>query len=115
MHETFVFPCQNSSWEALVAIFGIYAKNAAQRWGREPLKRPVGLFPGDLFLWLCMFLALAFLFFYYLIGPSDYCSARVEYLFIFNWPVTIIGLLRLRLAETSCFAVEELSVDGLFS
>ena len=53
-NESFVFPCQNNSWEALVAIFGIYIKSAAQRWGREPLKRPVGLFPGDLFLRLCI-------------------------------------------------------------
>ena len=69
--EIFIFPCQNRSWEVLVAIFGIYAKNAAQRWGREPLKRSVGFFPGDLFLWLWprhIYLALAFSYYYYFIG-----------------------------------------------
>ena len=36
---------ENMVSEALVVIFGIYAKNAAQQWGREPLGCPRSLFP----------------------------------------------------------------------
>ena len=45
--KNLVFPCKNLPWEALVAIFGIYVKNAAQRWGRELRSSSVALFPSD--------------------------------------------------------------------
>ena len=37
---------QDLSWEALVAIFGIYVKKAAQPWGRELRSSIVALFPS---------------------------------------------------------------------
>ena len=48
--KNLVFPCKNRPWEVLVAIFGIYVKNAAQRWGRELCSFSVALFPSN-FCW----------------------------------------------------------------
>ena len=53
--DTFIFLTRraivhgrNRSRKAPVALFGICVKSAAQRWGREPLKRSVGLLLGHL-------------------------------------------------------------------
>ena len=44
--ENLLFGLIFGSPDALVAVFGIYAKNPAERWGREPLGCHLSTFPG---------------------------------------------------------------------